>query len=288
MERSDTRIPGVLRASWHAAGGPEALNQGPDHFLSKVVNMTDLWYYGSGANKLGPFSTAQLKEFVTLGKLQPTDTVWKKGIEKGVLAERVKNLFPPVQAEARSANGDIPVADAQTASLEASQDVAPLLAAPAPATGSLLQQAGQGNQGGATAKLEPWLNSTPYPVTPGVPLQAIIPDGLRLKGMSEQSDPVLPVAPVPTEAADRKLKVPAYTRPRTPDVPGRRGRAVAVKGAVITSQDGAIVQYRKRCNKCGHESASRSSRPIRNGMSRERFFCPKCRKMTEVVIQGIV
>ncbi len=61
--------------------------------------MADKWYYANDQERLGPFSSAQLKELATIGQLVPTHTVWKEGIEKGVLAAKVKNLFPATQGD---------------------------------------------------------------------------------------------------------------------------------------------------------------------------------------------
>src|ERR1700694_5280140 len=58
------------------------------------VNMANHWYYANDEVKLGPLSSAQLKELAGNGQLLPSHTVWKEGIVKGVLAARVKNLFP--------------------------------------------------------------------------------------------------------------------------------------------------------------------------------------------------
>jgi len=69
-----------------------------DHFsLSEGIHMADQWYYASDQEKLGPFSSAQLKELAAIGRLAPTHTVWKEGVEKGALAAKVKNLFPVPQ-----------------------------------------------------------------------------------------------------------------------------------------------------------------------------------------------
>jgi len=59
--------------------------------------MADQWYYASDREKLGPFSSAQLKELAAIGRLAPTHTVWKEGVEKGAIAAKVKNLFPVPQ-----------------------------------------------------------------------------------------------------------------------------------------------------------------------------------------------
>ena len=62
--------------------------------------MADRWYYAHGARRLGPFTARELSGLAAAGKLLPADTVWKEGMEKGVLAEKVKHLFPQAQAGA--------------------------------------------------------------------------------------------------------------------------------------------------------------------------------------------
>src|SRR5260370_27621389 len=61
--------------------------------------MADNWYYANDQERLGPFSSAQLQELATIGQLVPTQIVWKEGIDKGVLAAKVRNLFPASQRE---------------------------------------------------------------------------------------------------------------------------------------------------------------------------------------------
>jgi hypothetical protein len=56
--------------------------------------MADQWYFAWNNHKFGPFSAAQLKELAAVGRIQATDTVWKEGIERGVMADKVKYLFP--------------------------------------------------------------------------------------------------------------------------------------------------------------------------------------------------
>ncbi len=60
--------------------------------------MADLWYCAHDDNKIGPCSAWQLKELAASGRILPTDTIWKEGIEGGVLARSVKNLFSPFPA----------------------------------------------------------------------------------------------------------------------------------------------------------------------------------------------
>ncbi len=56
--------------------------------------MSQLWFYGKLGSRLGPFTALQLRVLADAGKILVTDTVWKDGIDLGVLATRVKNLFP--------------------------------------------------------------------------------------------------------------------------------------------------------------------------------------------------
>jgi predicted RNA-binding Zn-ribbon protein involved in translation (DUF1610 family) len=62
---------------------------------------------------------------------------------------------------------------------------------------------------------------------------------------------------------------------------------MAVSGAIIVTQDGVTAYFRKKCPKCGHEDTGRSRTPIRNGTTRVSFFCPKCRRVQQAVIQGM-
>jgi hypothetical protein len=156
--------------------------------------MADELYVARGKHRLGPVSAARLRAFAATGKLLPTDTIWKEGMEQPVPANRVQNLFA------------IP-------------------SAPVP---------------------------TPIAPVPELP-------------------PALIVAPPPP-----------------PPEQARKRRAVALSGAIILSQDGYHVQYRKKCTTCGHEEASRSTMLISNGSTRAHFFCPKCRKPRQVEIKGTV
>src|SRR5258708_64845 len=60
--------------------------------------MDDEWYYEHGDNRGGPCSGRQLRELADSGKIVPKDTIWKEGVEGGVLAGKVKNLFPKADA----------------------------------------------------------------------------------------------------------------------------------------------------------------------------------------------
>jgi hypothetical protein len=189
--------------------------------------MPDQWFYKHDAEKLGPFSSAQLLELATVGKIKPTDMVWKAGIESGVPAARVKRLFPAPQIE------PAPAAHVDT----------PPPPDPAPAAISPPEE-------------------TPAAANPSPPV-----------GRSELAS---------------KETAPPTSSTGMPKVQAKKGRATAGQGAIIVSQDGAMVQYIKKCIKCGHTDASKSRMPIKHGTTRIGYYCPKCRKLRPVEIQGIL
>ena len=59
--------------------------------------MADSWYYARDDERNGPFSSQQLRDLADAGSILATDTVWKTGVEQGVLATKVKHLFPPAE-----------------------------------------------------------------------------------------------------------------------------------------------------------------------------------------------
>jgi hypothetical protein len=189
--------------------------------------MPDQWFYAHGPERLGPYSSAELLALATAGKIMPTDTVWKAGIEQGVPAAKVKRLFPA------------PTEAAPPAPVEAPP--------PSPALAPV-----------APPPPEPSTAAT----SPAPPL-----------GRSEplQKD----IGPPPSSTS-------------VPKPPTRKGRASAGQGAIIVGQDGTMVQYIKKCIKCGHADASKSRMPIKHGITRVGYYCPKCRKLRPVEIQGII
>jgi GYF domain 2 len=225
--------------------------------------MAEQWYFAWDDKRFGPFSAAQLKDLAALGRLQPTDTVWKEGIEKGVLADQVKNLFPTPQGEVLPGNANASVASETSPPLQRSKSFFP--SAP--------------NQ---AAKLDPWLAPANDPVAPDGPLQDIIPDGLMLKGIPEGNGSA---SSVPPALANSPGSGENGERNRATS-PMRKGFATAVRGAVIISQNGETVRFKKKCAKCGYQSASNATVPVGNEDIRRSFFCPKCQRIREIVIQG--
>jgi hypothetical protein len=198
--------------------------------------MGNEWFYAREGGKLGPFTADRLKELAGAGQILPTDTVWKEGLERGVLASRVQHLF--VAAVLITPEQGI-------------------MAAPAP-----LQNPATIISPMAEA-VRPEVNSVDFPATVSPPVD------------EPKQEAVTEPAPKPNEYNPQQS-------------PAKKGRATAGRGAIIVSQDGFTVQYRKKCMRCNHEDASKNRMPIRSGMTRASYFCPKCRKLQQVEIQAIV
>jgi hypothetical protein len=62
--------------------------------------------------------------------------------------------------------------------------------------------------------------------------------------------------------------------------------ASALSGAVIVSQDGTRMVYRKKCESCGHVEPGTTSGSVPSGTLRTSFVCSKCRSRQEIEIQG--
>jgi hypothetical protein len=154
------------------------------------------WFYAHEGDRLGPYSGERLKELAASGEILPTDTVWKAGVDEGVQASQVVNLFRPAQVN----------------------------------------------------------------VVESAPAQIVAES-----------------APPPAAASEE-------AKPRTKYK--ARATAVAVKGAVMVGQDGVDARYRMKCDTCGHADSSCRTFRIMAKTVKSGFFCPKCKKRREVVIQG--
>lgn len=68
--------------------------------------MADEWYFARDGKTSGPFSAARLQELAAAGEIRPQDAVWKEGMDRRVIASKVKGLFavppapPPAPAPA--------------------------------------------------------------------------------------------------------------------------------------------------------------------------------------------
>ena len=214
--------------------------------------MADQYYFSQDNASSGPFSAAEMRGLAAAGRLRPTDPVWKEGTGQSVLAARVKNLFPaPPQAAPPEAALTQPLQGPSASAPPDPQTTTPALKRPPPHEGPEEEPAA------VLAKETPEA-AVPLPGTP-----------TRTAGGQAPAQPA-------AEAARRGGQPLA-----------RQKRVVAIKGAVLTGQDGVKVQFRKKCEKCGHEEGCRSTAIIRLGSSRVPFFCPKCRRPRAVEITAV-
>lgn len=95
-----------------------------------------------------------------------------------------------------------------------------------------------------------------------------------------------PVLVAENSVAAYKPKGPAGPgAPASQPKPASKGRAVALRGADIVSQDGTQARYRMKCETCKHQDSSCHALTITSKTFKKSFFCPKCRKRREVTIQ---
>ncbi|HEV3081194.1 MAG TPA: GYF domain-containing protein [Gemmataceae bacterium] len=221
------------------------------------------WYYATGDTRQGPFSGEELQALAAAGKIQPGDTVWKEGMARGVPAHRVKHLFAEDAAAgvsnlaAAASAIDHPPATETVAAHESVRE-------PQAAAETIATERTAAAEGAPEASA---LSPSPDP--------------------QEKEHAKQPAqAPDNIDAPEEQQAAPAPKAP-VQQPPPRQGRATAVRGAVIVSQDGTTVYFRKKCSQCGHEETGRSRLPIRNGVTRAGYFCPKCRKLRPVEIQGM-
>jgi hypothetical protein len=252
--------------------------------------MTERWFFASGGEKAGPFSALQLKGFAARGTLLPTDTVWKEGVERGSLAARVRHLFPhsegtTLPAKVTVSTGDEPAPFPQKGAVlpTAISSTAAQFASPPT---SLTDHEACDDRGEYTISQPPGLkrifedDGAECPDTPG-PNDA--PASEWPAQVKPAASPALISAPYETPSGPGNAG--AYSLDAPHKVVGKQ-RATAMSNAVIVSQDGTSVRYRKKCGKCGHHDETSSTMRIKNGTTRVRFICPRCRGGAEVVIQA--
>jgi hypothetical protein len=124
------------------------------------------------------------------------------------------------------------------------------------------------------------------PEPPPNPVASPPPTALALRLASPEE---LELAAEPLPEADARVEsqpVPEKKAPPPPQ-PARPLRVLGVKGGVLVGQDGARVKFRKQCLRCGHADPGVTTMPIRSGVTRVHFFCPKCKKSQPVEIQAV-
>ena len=213
-------------------------------------------YVARGSRKFGPFSAEQLRRFAASGQLRLTDVVWRKGMQKSFLVSNVKDLFPPVTGQTSPPT------------------VPPPQAKETPSAPSTSSAAAESDSSGSPTE------------------EARKTDELTLASLNADQAALVPLdssaSPAATDQSSRTQAIPQKKPTIPPPESPRKRRAVAMKGAILLSQDGVCVHFRKKCVLCGYEDDCRSTLRIGQGLNRAHFFCPKCRKNHEVLIQGSI
>jgi hypothetical protein len=88
-------------------------------------------------------------------------------------------------------------------------------------------------------------------------------------------------------AASQDETQPAKANPPPAPSKPRERRVLSVKGGILASQNGQAVKFRKRCLRCGYADTSMTTMPIRPGVTRVNFYCPKCKKSQQTEVQGV-
>jgi len=91
--------------------------------------------------------------------------------------------------------------------------------------------------------------------------------------------------PLDPETPETRAAAEAAKPKKPPEV--RKRRVISVKGAIVLSQDGAMMRFKKKCGKCNHEDTSLTTLQIPSGTARLNYYCPKCRKNHPIEIQGV-
>jgi hypothetical protein len=68
---------------------------------------------------------------------------------------------------------------------------------------------------------------------------------------------------------------------------GTKRRVIGVKGAVVVGQNGVVLCYRNKCQRCGRADIYVTTMPIRPGTTCVNYFCPKCRKTQQVEVSAV-
>jgi GYF domain 2 len=259
--------------------------------------MADQWYYGPGATRLGPFTAQELKDLAAAGKIQSTDTIWKEGLEQGVPATRVRNLFPQPQPVARpptASAGAAPPAPTAVEKVNGPDDQFAPAADHNSGQGQATTSGAQGDSGGGSAGAPSALASADTVGSEGAassPSELSGQDGSASSETGAATEASSPGVAESGQGAPSPVPEDSTVTPKNKSPVGgqpKKGRALSANGAVIVSQDGYTVYFRKKCTKCGYEDLSKSRMPIRSGTTRTGFFCPKCRKLRQVEILGVV
>jgi hypothetical protein len=146
---------------------------------------------------------------------------------------------------------------------------------------------------GMAGKVEPtdavWREGMPSRV-PATRVKGLLPAEPVAVDMPVSSEAAAEDAPpedAPENTAEEKAEEQRRAYLKKKDLEVRKRRVVGIKGAILLGQDGSDARILKKCIKCGTEDRNRSTLKIFPGTSRTTFFCPNCRRVYPVEIQGV-
>jgi hypothetical protein len=67
------------------------------HHIKGINTMTEQWYYAQQGQRIGPVSEEQIRQMMSSGQIQPTDSVWKQGMAQWTQANKI--FSSPVPAK---------------------------------------------------------------------------------------------------------------------------------------------------------------------------------------------
>jgi GYF domain 2 len=104
----DDPHPGVQFFEPLASPGPPTTFRPTRRDETQIADDTSGWHYVHDGRSVGPVSTIELREMAIAGTLQPSDLVWKQGMENWVAAGQVTGLMrrsspPPIPTAVQTA-----------------------------------------------------------------------------------------------------------------------------------------------------------------------------------------
>lgn len=143
----------------------------------------------------------------------------------------------------------------------------------------------QSETGVPAAKVKHLFSAAPAEAPAG-PVKSVCEVVLQAPSVAP-AEPAPDQGPAPAEAMLAKNERPSAGDAPKPQQPAaRKLRVISAKGAVVLSQDGKDVRVRKKCIKCGQDDRATTTLAIRPGAARTTFYCPRCKKLQPVEVQG--
>jgi hypothetical protein len=206
--------------------------------------MSSKWHFEWDGKTFGPFSSTQFKELAAIGRLQPTDMVWKEGASKRVRASQVQGLF------------------AARANQSATPKETTAAAAPAPAPPA--RKSAEPEVSAKSKKLSLWPGLEDYQAPPDDQLRGLLPDpdSVTLVPVPEHEKPVKAADDDSDEdeeqAPPSRSKHASPSRSKQGSPPSRSKHAPPSRSKVVKPKDSARHRSTPK-DSAGHRSTPKDS-----------------------------